>query len=936
MTSPKGLNIGHVNVYHLGNKTHDICRLLDDNGLHVLGLTETRLNLQPDEQIAISGYTFFRKDKEKTGQHGLGIYISDNVLNYIIRRKDLESENMETIWIEFRKCPKDTPLLISFMYRNGASDFTWYDDFFSMMINAYNKHPNANILLLGDFNLDLLKPHIPWHSTFSQFGLKQLVDKPTRIAKKGDSISSTLLDHIYSNDSNRVSNLNLSKIRISDHTATTCTWSCKNIRPPGQEQNHTTIEYRCFKKFNPDLFLFELSQTNFSKIYQSQDADSALEAWYNIYTPILDKHAPIRRKRVKQRRHNAALTPEIRDAMKARDKLFDDGNHNDYKKMRNKVNEMLRQSESDLIKSKVEKRSNTKELWNIMNFITHKSRKAKLLNKIIATSDEFNNYFLSVAANASLENIPTSADPDYTKIRDFCSSRMQTNESCSIPEMTVFEVGKLLSNLPSKKSTGLDNISPFFLKLSMPYIVEHLTFIYNKCITTNTFPKIWKSAKVIPIPKVKECTEFKHFRPISLLSVLSKPLEKHIHSSLYQYIEKNNLFHSLQSGFREGHSCNTALTHMNDTWLSSINNSELNGLIFIDFQKAFDLVNHEILLQKLLIYTRNANTTDLIFSFLDHRSQSVCLNGTLSKVGSIFKGVPQGSILGPLLFCLFINDLPLHISNPSVQCYLFADDGSLSASAKTTQELEILLQEEMNNIMQWSSSNHMIIHPGKTKSMVITTRQKHQIQPLKIKVHIGQDTIEQVDHHKVLGVILDEELRWERHIDSIASKISRNLYLLFKLKPYMDTVSMKTFYYAHCLSHMNYCSNVWGNAKQVYIKKLSRLHRRAANLLLPVPSLSTDDKLMKLDILPLNKQIDFNILITTYKSLHTDAPPYLQNLLQSNMRSHRLVIPKPRIDIYKSSLTFQGPSLWNSLPLDIRASTSLSSFKQKLRKFLLH
>ena len=932
----KGINIGHINVYHLGNKVHDICRMLKDADIHLLGLTETRLNLQPDEQISISGYTFWRKDKNTEGQHGLGLYISDTIISNITRCYDFESKEMECMWVQFKRNSKDTPLLLCFMYRNCACDFSWYDHFFAMMIKVYEKHPKADVALMGDFNLDLLKPQIPWRTTFSSFGLQQLVNKPTRVAKKGDKITSTLLDHIYSNNSAKVSNIRFSDVCVSDHNATICTWTCKPIHlKSNNNQNHKTIEYRCFKKFDQNSFLYELSLCDFTQVYQCTNSDNALETWYSIFSPLLDKHAPIRKKRIKQREHKEAITPEILAAMKQRDNFKANGQFEEYKKLRNKVNDMVRNSESNIIKEKVKNSRHTGEIWHVMNYITYKCKNKNLFNNIKASADDFNSFFLSFGHSETKSKQTSSDTSDYflNLVEKFCMTQNPTSQSCRIPLISVLEVGKYLSNLASKKSTGLDSISPFFLKLSLPYIVESLTYIYNLCITTNTFPKLWKEAKVVPIPKTKDSCNLNQFRPISLLSVLSKPLERHIKYHMYEFVENKSLFHILQSGFRKNHSCNSALTQMCDSWLSSLNNSLICGTIFLDFKKAFDLVNHDTLLRKIKLYTNNENTTALISSFLDNRMQRVLLNGKLSNPGILNTGVPQGSILGPLLFCLYINDLPLAISNPAVSCYLFADDGTLSSANTSVDKLQQVLQIEMDNVSAWSKANRMIIHPDKTKSMVITSRQKHQLSDLRLQLHVDSNKIQSVDNHKVLGVIVDKELRWEQHIHSICNKVSRNLYLLFKLKPYLDTESMKTFYYAHCLSHFNYCSIVWGMSKTFYMKKLNQLHRRAAKVLNPSENLSTDEKLSGLGFLPLRKQFIFNTLVQMFKVHIHESTPNLQSLF--TQRGNRYILPKTRIDLFKSSFSFQGAIQWNSLPLEIRLSTSIQIFKDRLKTFLL-
>ena len=306
---------------------------------------------------------------------------------------------------------------------------------------------------------------------------------------------------------------------------------------------------------------------------------------------------------------------------------------------------------------------------------------------------------------------------------------------------------------------GPDNIPTYLLKLAFPYVVESLTYcIYNLCIKKNGFAKIFKTGKVIPLPKNTDRTDPNNFRPISLLSVLSKPLERHVRHHLSTFMEKHNLFHILQSGFRSKHSCHTALSAMCDMWLSAVDHSEIVGAVFLDFRKAFDLVDHTILQQKLRVYLNKSSVVPFFQSYLSDRSQYVSVNDKLSAMGTIQSGVPQGS-LGPLLFCIFINDLPLHIHDKKVRNSLFADDSSLDTSGKTVKEIEVTLQKSLDDVSGWRKNNLMCLHPEKTKCMVIATRQKHQRSPLRLKLDIDSKTVVQVKEHRVLGIAIDDECK---------------------------------------------------------------------------------------------------------------------------------------------------------------------------------
>ena len=401
-------------------------------------------------------------------------------------------------------------------------------------------------------------------------------------------------------------------------------------------------------------------------------------------------------------------------------------------------------------------------------------------------------------------------------------------------------------------------------------------------------------------------------------------------------MESSKLFHKFQSGFRKDHSCHTSLTALIDAWLSAINDEEITGAVFLDFKKAFDLVDHSILLEKLHIYLRNKDAVAFFTSYLKDRKQFVSINSCSSSTGILTHGVPQGSILGPILFCIYINDLPLCLEKDKARCDLFADDSSVHAKAKTVKGVEIVLQDSLNKIDIWCNANRMILNSDKTKSMVITTRQKHQLDTLYLKLSVNSSRIEQVSEHRVLGIVLDQEMKWEAHIRSLCKKLSRNLYLLSKLSSYASRDALLMFYYAHILSHINYASSVWDGAAEVHLKKVDSLHRRAAKIIGRGLQISTDDKQKHLNMLPLKKQFLYNKAVAMFKVFHGNAPSYLSSSFKkaASYRFNNFVLPLARIDLVQNSFAFSGATTWNNLPSMVKKSRSLKSFKCNLMAFL--
>ena len=344
--------------------------------------------------------------------------------------------------------------------------------------------------------------------------------------------------------------------------------------------------------------------------------------------------------------------------------------------------------------------------------------------------NEFNKFFISVASNLK-EPIETSS---FDILRTFCDSKVPEENLFTIPEISQEKEEIFLKSIDTSKATGCDNVGPRLLKTAAPFIPDSVTYRYicNQSIKNSQFPDKWKEAKVTPLHKNGPKDDLNNYRPISILPVISKVLEKHTYDSLMTFLTDYQLLHRTQN-FRPSHSCETALIGMVCRWLESINQGSLIGAVMIDFKKAFDLVDHAILLEKLKHYQLTNNTISWFQSYLNERKQKVSLNNTLSDNEVIISGVPQGSILGPLLFLLFINDLPLYIDSSNTDMY--ADDTTLYVSGKTLDHIRTNLQMALDSLAKWCRHNGMIINTSKTKVMLITTHQK------RASLRVGQDQV---------------------------------------------------------------------------------------------------------------------------------------------------------------------------------------------------
>ena len=316
----------------------------------------------------------------------------------------------------------------------------------------------------------------------------------------------------------------------------------------------------------------------------------------------------------------------------------------------------------------------------------------------------------------------TALGPDSPTGHSKITTYRHGTESFDLPTITQRRVLELLLSIPTHKATGDDGISAKLLRIAAPAVSPSLSKLLNLCLSTKTFPTAWKVANVTPVFKGNGSRNDKNnYRPISVHPILSKILEKHICEYLCNFLKKNNLFHHLQSGFRKSHSTETALIRLVDQLLINLDNDKITGLVFIDYKKAFDLIDHQLLLSKLKVLGVNETFLPLFRDYLSGRSQYVTIDGCHSTKRSVTLGVPQGSILGPILFLVFINDLPEALQHCVADIY--TDDTTISHSAHYQEAPNAVsegLEEDIIEVLNWSSSNKMLLNESKTKSMLVT------------------------------------------------------------------------------------------------------------------------------------------------------------------------------------------------------------------------
>ena len=728
----KGLNFGHLNIQGICGK--NMCKFAEikavltspeNSSLHIFGISETKLKSHKlSSCFNVDGFQEpFRKDNDSNGGGGIIVYVRNGI--NAKRRFDLETNSIECIWLEIT-VGKGKPFLVGNMYRPPTSKVEFVDRFESFIDNVSSE--GKEIILMGDFNKNLLNEHKDkeWENFTTSLGLSQLVCDPTRVTEN----SSTLIDHIYTNFDENITHVHVCKISISDHYAI---FGNRKLSNCVKSNTHQTITYRSFKNFDENRFISDMQDVPWETIEYFNDINEIVEVWNTMFLEVVNNHAPLKSHRIKRKYQPDWLTPQILDCIKERDKCKVSGKMDEYRILRNRVSMMIDSAKKETYQTRVEEgKDDPRSIWKLFKqFGTSKKGIAKdnnfeikINNKTISNdldiANGFNDYFVNIPSKLK-EPIQPS---EFTRLKDFVDSKVNDDTNFTIPLVNCSFVNNYLSNIDATKATGLDSIGPKLLKIAPNILTPSITYIINKSIESGVFPGTWKNAKVNPIFKTGDKDNVNNYRPISILPTLSKIIEKWIQIKLMIYLDQHTLLHKNQSGFRKNHSTESALILMTDTWLKAINEGKLVGCAMIDFRKAFDLVDHQLLLKKLRIYKFSDMSLSWFKSYLDNRTQQVVINNSSSNSGEVMCGVPQGSILGPLLFLLFINDLPLSLTNCPVSVDLYADDTTLYSFALDKISLERNIQKALDSVHTWCLENGMLINIDKTKLMLIASRQK--------------------------------------------------------------------------------------------------------------------------------------------------------------------------------------------------------------------
>ena len=794
----------------------------------------------------------------------------------------------------------------------------------------------------------LIRHRITTQNTlYELFSFKQLIEEPTRVTLD----TATVIDHVATTCPRNIIKSGVLEVSLSDHYMVYCIRKFNGA----VEKGHKKIKTRKMKNFNEEAFLADVSGICWEQMLtETDDINLLVNYWSEMFSLIIEKHAPLIEIRVSEK-YCPWIDKDLRDLMRTKDKLKKSAVKgkspilmDSYRQIRNKVNALNVQLKKQHYTNRISAcKGNMKESWKAMNELLNKRSKSSSIDCLKESGTEtrnkkdvsnaMNNFFCTIGRDLA-DKIQLAANPllsgEYVVNKDKTKFNFKTIE--------LKDVRDALAKVKTTKSFGVDNISSYFLKLALPYIENSLAFLFNTSIETSQFPDSWKVARITPIFKEGDKTEKFNYRPISVLPVISKLFEKLVFNQLYHYMKDNSLFTSDQSGFLWLHSTLTFLLKMSDDWYNGLDLSKLVGLVFIDLKKAFDTVDHDILCKKLELYGVQQRELSWFRSYLSNRKQFCRVNGVDSNVAEIEVGVPQGSCLGPLLFLIYINDLPQAVQDSSVTMY--ADDTSLCHQSYDLTQLNEAINSDLKKLETWLNGNKLSLNVAKTHSMLISTKQKgsslrSRNEALELKIR--ENELEVVQKTKYLGVQIDCNLDWKEQIKAVSIKVSRAIGFLKHAKSFLPMASLKTLYTGIVEPHFRYCCSVWGCAGSTDINQLQKLQNRAARIITK-SSFDTPSRplITELGWKTVEELIGNESKTMVFKSLNDLAPQYLCNLFTKNSAcSSRILrktetdlrLPKKRSANGQKCFYFRGAKLWNSLPAESKTASSLGSFKKSIQ-----
>lgn len=953
------LNIFHLNIRSLKKYWDELQLKISESIFDIIFLSEVDVSEAEVEFFHLENYKKVFKLRKYSSGGGLIMFYRDYLYFY---NKPNSFTSCECIIGSIKEMQSGLELNIVFIYRPpGLGKLDFINDARLLLEGC----KDFRLLWVGDVNFDLLDRDSAIVKEYEVLlyghGLNSVIQSATREEIRDGVLTSSLIDHIFlRSNSNKILS-GVIHTKIADHYPVVVLHSEFVDRINRQnDANFPTVELvRTVdnKKVNELITDFDWTVCyNFHDVHKFS---------LNICNNLNLIYSKSKIEYVKKTRDNLSsltryknwMTYELLVKIKEKDRLFkkwkSNPNNQKYKviytKVRNKLNNEIRRAKERYFKKNFEENiSNTKKLWFEVNRVLRRKVDRDVDKKIVhAFGCNSNNSLREITSNfarvfiSQINDIMVKNVSSRSYVINDNGNVCNANVNFYLPYTTSGSILKLIENEVSvNKSPGFDNIRAKDILCNKNIFSNLLSDLFNQCIRKGVFPDNLKISVIRPLFKKGDASNYCNYRPISILSVVEKVFEKYIVRYLKDYFCSNNIINKNQYGFQKGKGTEKLIIEINDYLNIQLNKGYGVLAIFIDFSRAFDTVNHGTLINRLQEIGVSGTYLNLFKSYLDNRKFVVKVDSSISNLNSVDFGVPQGSCLGPLFFILYVNNI-FNVVN-KCKLYMYADDVVLLFSHRDIETCRRILQDELNLVVKWSLENNMYINGEKTKVMYFRTPHMVRKNFNEVILHkysciqIGMrdvcncERLNMVSDCNYLGVIFDENLKFDKHVEVVFNKLKKILCCMYALKPYVNSKVLKIVYKSLFESVLRYGVQVWGGTGLVHLSKLTNLQFKVLKIIAQGQNLTNSELLEVCDTLTPNGFYKLYHLVNNFgDSSYKQLVHY-----RYAIRRQKYIVPRTFNNYGEKSLKCLIPKLYNSLPERIKSLKNFKEFKNEVKSWL--
>lgn len=957
-----GLSIIHQNVASLRNKWEIFKYILEDKGaindIDIIVLTEISIKDNENSIYQLKGFSSLSYNRERQKGGGICMLYRSNIdLDEIWKGKNSKTGH-EGLHVEVNINTKKVSIIA--VYRPPDFNSDLYIEEISNYLRQIDK--SLDLMIIGDINIDIKNNKCEqvnrYKNVMAENGLENCIFGYTREALRKDVYTRSSIDHIYIRTCEDLIS-SIIHTHASDHYMTGIVVGYDNNVNTNTRNKNTdkpNVEWR----YKENIIIRELNNIDWEELAEKSSVISGTNSFYinilNEFNKVYESAACKRERIASKRIDKKWITIEIKNDIKARDVAFkkwkgsptNENYRNIYRVLRNKVNAKIIKQKNIYTRGEIDSVKNCiKKTWHKINELIGRKGRESIEGKVAKHFKEL--FTWNEILNSFAEEFTQGVEGVIHECNSLTSdvTLQYVNHSMFLPKATTVEISKIIENLKVNKAPGMDNIRAKDIIYCKEKIVSVITRFVNASISEGIVPADLKKSLVKPIFKQGKQSNFSNYRPIAILSVVDKILETYVLNHLNRYLGDHLLINKYQYGFQKGKSTTTLLSDFNEFVKNKLDSNKIVLVLFIDYKKAFDTINHDKLIEFLDKIGVRGKINKWFSDYLTNRKIIVKLNNQASEEKEVKYGVPQGSVLGPVLYSIYVN--ALFGCAKVCRMYMYADDTAMLSVHHSIDTATNNLQYEYNNILRWSHDNGLRINSSKTKVLCITTA-KRNISNIRIKSHLddclhvgayrtndcGCPVLEEVKTFRYLGMVIDNRFLWTSHIEGICKKLRGCLAQFYRLKQFLGFDTLKTVYYALVHSIIHYGILCYGNTSAVHIQKIEAVHKKIIKMISSKQMIDAIDKNKKnvygnTRTLTIKKLYKYQIIIQNYYSIVMNIQP----LNSHDLRYVALRRRRTNNRYGERLMEVAIPEIFNSIPVELHHLEGIGVVKKRVKDWLI-